>query len=251
MDFFKYFSWMMIVIFFIIFIIWCIILIAYPVINAIQAKCKEKRKEKEFKKNEEERLVEAQRLKAEQEKKEQERLEEQKRKEEQRIEEQKKLEAYYQSDEYKEKVRQRKEQERIKAQKQQEAYKLALAKKKAEEDWLNGFTDLAIPDFFDLYEKNKQTITGVYIIHNNSKNKYYVGQATKIFDRVYNLFTGNGGNAGSKELFYDYVKTRDQFTVKIVPLNKSNFNSLDALEKYFITKFKAKAVGYNKTAGNN
>jgi len=214
----MYIFWMIVVI---LICVWCII--AYPVINAIKTNSEKKRKEKEFKKNEEERLAYLQSDKYRQE---QERLAQERKHEEELA---KRRAAYA-------------EQQRQKAIAAKRARALAEAK------YLAGFATMSVKEFFALREKKRNTdnFTGVYILHNETKNMYYVGQATKIFDRVNNHFTGKGNG----NVYADY-KYKNIFTIKLLPLAKSEFTSLDKMEKYYINKFNANTKGYNKTAGNN
>ena len=86
---------------------------------------------------------------------------------------------------------------------------------------------------------------GVYILYNHTKKKYYVGQAKKIFQRVNNHFTGHGNG----DVYADY-KYGDKFTIKMISLRKSGFNSLNELERHTIKKYNAFSKGYNKTRGN-
>ena len=87
--------------------------------------------------------------------------------------------------------------------------------------------------------------TGVYILFNSSKNKYYVGQAKRIFQRVNNHFTGHGNG----DVYADY-KYGDSFTIKMIKLENSGFNSLNELERKTILVYDAFSKGYNKTRGN-
>ena len=54
---------------------------------------------------------------------------------------------------------------------------------------------------------------GVYILHNHTKNLYYVGQGKSVFSRVNNHFTGHGNG----DVYADY-KYGDQFTIKMIAL---------------------------------
>ena len=118
--------------------------------------------------------------------------------------------------------------------------------KRKQTEWLAGFTEMSVKEFFELRKKNPENFTGVYILNNTTKHKYYVGQAIRIFSRVNNHFTGKGNG----DVYADY-KYKDNFTVRLMPLSKSGYNSLDKLEKDMIAKFRANTTGYNKTAGNN
>ena len=94
------------------------------------------------------------------------------------------------------------------------------------------------------YVKNKQ-FPGVYILYNKTKNMYYVGQAQYIFDRVNAHFTGKGNG----DVYADY-KYGDEFTVKMISLEKSGYKSLNELERHTIMVYDAFSKGYNKTRGN-
>ncbi len=113
--------------------------------------------------------------------------------------------------------------------------------------------DMSPADFFKMRnQKLKETKTmsefefsGVYVIRNRSKNKYYVGQATKIMSRVNNHFTGKGNG----DVYADY-KYKDKFKIQLFPLKDSGFSSLNELERHAIRFYKAYKKGYNKTKGN-
>lgn len=87
--------------------------------------------------------------------------------------------------------------------------------------------------------------SGVYILYNKTKNMYYVGQAKKIFQRVNQHFTGHGNG----DVYADY-KYGDDFTIKMIELENSGFNTLNELERHTIKEYNAFSKGYNKTRGN-
>lgn len=158
--------------------------------------------------------------------------------------------AYTQTDEYKQQ-----EELRLKKLRAQQEYDRKIvakaraakaAKQRKENKWLAGFAEMSVKEFFELRKKNPENFTGVYILNNTTKHKYYVGQAIRIFSRVNNHFTGKGNG----DVYADY-KYKDNFTIRLIPLSKSGYTSLDKLEKDMIAKFKANTTGYNKTAGNN
>lgn len=115
---------------------------------------------------------------------------------------------------------------------------------------LDGF--VSSEDFITINEfnvlKSKQTgdIVGVYIIYNSTQNMYYVGQATRLFFRVNQHFTGHGNG----DIYADY-KYGDAFFVKIVKLSESGYDDLNLLEKDLIKEYNAYTYGYNKTKGNS
>lgn len=87
--------------------------------------------------------------------------------------------------------------------------------------------------------------TGVYILYNKSKNMYYVGQGKQVLNRVNAHFTGKGNG----DVYADY-KYGDIFSIKMIALNNSGFNSLNELERNTIARYNAFSNGYNKTRGN-
>lgn len=102
------------------------------------------------------------------------------------------------------------------------------------------------PDvFFDIKSQQKGDIVGVYILHNKTKDMYYVGQAKRIFFRLNQHFTGHGNG----DVYADY-KYGDDFAIKIIKLSESGYSDLDKLEKDLIDKYDAYNSGYNRTSGN-
>lgn len=86
---------------------------------------------------------------------------------------------------------------------------------------------------------------GVYIIYNMTKKQYYVGQAKKLYQRVWQHFTGHGNG----DVYADY-KYGDKFMVRLLTLQASGYSDLDQLERDMIRQFNAFTTGYNKTVGN-
>ncbi|MBQ7692945.1 MAG: GIY-YIG nuclease family protein [Oscillospiraceae bacterium] len=86
---------------------------------------------------------------------------------------------------------------------------------------------------------------GVYILHNKTKDLYYVGQGTKVLNRVYAHFTGRGNG----DVYADF-KYGDNFTIRTIALENSGFSNLNDLERYCISYYNAYYKGYNKTRGN-
>lgn len=98
--------------------------------------------------------------------------------------------------------------------------------------------------FFNLKERAEE-FTGVYILHNESKDMYYIGQSVRVLSRVSQHFTGHGNG----DVYADF-KYGDTFTIRCLSLANSGYGSLDALEKDFIKRYNAHVTGYNKTQGN-
>lgn len=86
---------------------------------------------------------------------------------------------------------------------------------------------------------------GVYIIHNLTKHKYYVGQGASVMDRISQHFMGHGNG----DVYADYIYG-DRFEIQALALANSGFRTLDDLERYTIRTFKAYEKGYNRTRGN-
>lgn len=87
--------------------------------------------------------------------------------------------------------------------------------------------------------------TGIYVIHNTTKDMNYVGQSVRVVGRVTQHFTGHGNG----DVYADY-KYGDDFTIKVVSLYESGYESLDALERDAIRAYAAYDRGYNRTRGN-
>lgn len=95
------------------------------------------------------------------------------------------------------------------------------------------------------YYSLNYNFAGVYILFNKSKNKYYVGQAEQILNRVNMHFTGKGNG----DVYADF-KYGDIFTIKMIALENSGFATLNELERNTIMTYDSYATGYNKTRGN-
>lgn len=89
---------------------------------------------------------------------------------------------------------------------------------------------------------------GVYILHNLTNNKYYVGQSVTVAKRAYAHLSGKGNG----DVYADF-KYNHNFTVQFVLLENApqNIRTLNQLEKHMITRFDAFRRGYNRTRGNN
>ena len=84
---------------------------------------------------------------------------------------------------------------------------------------------------------------GIYIMYNETKNKYYVGQAKQLFKRVRDHFI-------VEEIAKDFMKG-DKIQVKFLTANELDSDyRLDHIEKTGIEIFESDRNGYNKTTGN-
>ena len=77
-------------------------------------------------------------------------------------------------------------------------------------------------------------VTGVFIVHNATKDLYYVGQSAKAIDRVALQFLGRG----NCDVYADF-RYGDSFDVRIVPLSGSCFESLTELKHSAIQALEA------------
>lgn len=92
---------------------------------------------------------------------------------------------------------------------------------------------------------SESEFTGVYILHNVSKGRYYVGQSVRVLTRINQHLTGHGNG----DVYADF-KYGDSFTVSTIPMQGSGYQSLNDLERDAITAYDAKNHGYNMTRGN-
>lgn len=88
-------------------------------------------------------------------------------------------------------------------------------------------------------------LTGVYILHNVSRDMYYVGQSVRVIQRVTQHFTGRGNG----DVYADY-RNGEEFTIRTISLASSGYQSLNDLERDAILAYDAYRRGYNKTRGN-
>jgi len=84
---------------------------------------------------------------------------------------------------------------------------------------------------------------GIYILYNETKNKYYVGQAKQILKRIRDHFV-------VEDIAIDHMKG-DRIHVKYLTANEFDAEyRLDHIEKTTIEIFDADKTGYNKSTGN-
>lgn len=77
-------------------------------------------------------------------------------------------------------------------------------------------------------------ITGIFIVHNATKDLYYVGQSAKAIDQAAIQFLGRG----NCDVYADY-KYGDSFSVRIIPLSESGYESLNELKRTAIQALEA------------
>ena len=126
-------------------------------------------------------------------------------------------------------------------------YKFRVATAKAnQERFLSESSSITPAEFFEIKRFQQGDSVGVYIIRNESKDMYYVGQAKRMFFRINQHFTGHGNG----DLYADY-KYGDSFSIRIINLTDSGYSDIDLLEKDLIASYHAEEYGYNKTKGNS
>lgn len=92
---------------------------------------------------------------------------------------------------------------------------------------------------------NQYNFAGVYILYNQSKDMYYVGQGKQVLNRVNSHFTGRGNG----DVYADY-KYGDDWTIRMIALDGSGYDTLNELERHTIGTYDAFEKGYNRTRGN-
>ncbi|MDZ5782396.1 GIY-YIG nuclease family protein [Marinococcus luteus] len=101
---------------------------------------------------------------------------------------------------------------------------------------------------------------GIYIIHNGTKDMYYVGQAKRMFNRARQHFSYNPTDKSARkntnellnlpEIYIDYY-SKNQFCISFIPLEDTPFSSLNELEDNAIRAYNSKVpTGYNRISGN-
>lgn len=110
---------------------------------------------------------------------------------------------------------------------------------------LEASSEVTPAEFFQAKDRQTGDVVGAYVIHNKTKDMYYVGQAKRLFFRVNQHFTGHGNG----DVFSDY-KLGDEFSIRFIKLTDSGYSDIDCLEKDLISKYDAYNSGYNKNSGN-
>lgn len=110
------------------------------------------------------------------------------------------------------------------------------------ENLINNQKEMTTHEFlntFNIGKKNSRRINqlsikkiGVYILHNKTKNKYYIGKSFNAIKRVKSHLTGYGNG----KIYRDFANG-NIFTIKII---KSTENNINELEKNTIIIYKRK-----------
>ncbi|MED3629772.1 GIY-YIG nuclease family protein [Bacillus subtilis] len=90
-----------------------------------------------------------------------------------------------------------------------------------------------------------ENFSGIYIIKNRTYDKYYVGQAVKVYNRAFKHFS----NEGNEYIYKDFI-SGNKFTIDLIPLYSSSYSTLNELEDIAIRAYEAFPKGYNRVYGN-
>ena len=88
---------------------------------------------------------------------------------------------------------------------------------------------------------DKVDFTGVFVLHNLSKDKFFVGHSIHVLERVRQHFTGHGNG----DVYADW-KMGDKFIISTLSLVDSGHKDLNELEQEIIEAYDARNHGYNK-----
>ena len=113
-----------------------------------------------------------------------------------------------------------------------------------------GNTDISINDFkYKAHLKSKTDFTGIYLICNSTKNKWYVGQGKSTVTRCFDHFK-QGIKDNAPQIYLDWLAD-DKFYINFIKMSDTKYDSLDKLEMDYIAKYDCKYHGYNTVKGNS
>lgn len=85
---------------------------------------------------------------------------------------------------------------------------------------------------------------GIYVLHNATRDLYYVGQGRRVLSRLLQHFSGRGNG----DVYADW-RYGDEFRIRTLRLEGSGYRSLDDLERDAIERYDAYGSGYNRNRG--
>lgn len=85
---------------------------------------------------------------------------------------------------------------------------------------------------------------GIYVLHNTTRDRYYVGQGRRVLSRLLQHFSGRGNG----DVYADW-RYGDEFRIRTLRLEGSGYQSLDDLERDAIERYDAYGSGYNRNRG--
>jgi type II secretory pathway pseudopilin PulG len=139
--------------------------------------------------------------------------------------------------------------------------KIVITKENAEElknkmkEFANNSLEITPEELFVLRKgtlKNKNIgklyndFEGVYVILNNTGNKYYVGKSKKVIRRLIQHFR----DRGNVEIYIDFIYNNN-FTIKAISLTNSGYSSIDKLEEDTKAQYKDFGKEYDKKKDMN
>ena len=96
----------------------------------------------------------------------------------------------------------------------------------------------------NILTKSEKGAIGIYIIHNKTKDKWYIGQAKQLNKRVQDHFKAD-------PIAIDYLSNKNEFEIALIPATELNGNyTINAIEMSMIELIKKDHPIYNKTEGN-
>lgn len=110
----------------------------------------------------------------------------------------------------------------------------------------NSDIPLSVSEIKNIKKHNMVDVVGVYIIYNETKNKYYVSQSVNVFGKLVEHFDGTG----HPEIYVDF-KNNNDFSITVVKLNESGYDDLDILEQDLIIRYDSINSGYNAAYVHN
>jgi len=91
---------------------------------------------------------------------------------------------------------------------------------------------------------NRLNQPGVYLLFNTQNKTYYIGQATRMLDRVCQHFLGKG----NQDVYADY-RYGKPFDIQFISLLNSGYLTLNELEREAIKAYQGYSRGYNRNRG--
>lgn len=126
--------------------------------------------------------------------------------------------------------------------------KKSQAKAEIKQIALQNSTEYILKDFFKLdihkYGDNKhmnvKEFIGICILHNQSKNMYYIKKSVHVNKQIIQQFMGKGNPS-----VYDDYKHGDEFTVRALNIKNCSYFNLSDLERDMVIAFESHERGYN------
>ena len=107
----------------------------------------------------------------------------------------------------------------------------------------SGLASASADGFLSSYKDLLSTgdITGLYLLYNQTKDMYYVGQGAGAIARAAAQLLGRG----NKDVYADY-KYGDDFSVRIIPLEASGYSNLKDFKRAAVQAFAATGNMYGR-----